>query len=122
MKTGIGMLIWKEMKSQDISQAKLMETLREKNVYIRDLFKIESIDVYALVQISSILKTNFFKNYEAEELAALLKFEEREREEITALKVLTKEQDKLLLTHKRMIKQQEDLIRLLKDRWPDEEG
>lgn len=116
----IGMVIWKEMKSQGYSQSRFIELLREKNVYIRDLFKMESIDVYALIQISGILKKNFFQSYKPEELTELLKYKERENEEIASLKMLNKEQDKLLLLHKKTIKQQEALIKLLKNRWLDE--
>lgn len=120
MKVRIGMLIWREMKEQGYSQAKFIAILREKNVYIKDLFKIESIDVYALIQISAVLNKNFFVYYEPEELLGLLKADKVEEGKVSALKALNKAQDTLLLTHQKMIKQQDNLIRILKSSYLEE--
>lgn len=119
MKVQIGMLIWKEMKSQGVSQAEFADILREKNIFIRNIFKMNIIDVYALVQISALLKINFFQYYEAEELNTLLQADENDSNKISSLKNIIREQNKLLLTHKKMIKQQDSLIEQLKVNCPE---
>lgn len=118
MKVNIGMIIWKEMKNQGFSQSRFMQILRDRGVFLRDVFKMETIDVYSLIQISDVLKINFFQSYEAEELPALLKSDEKENPGIAYLHAVIKEQQQLLLTHKKMIRQQDHLIaQLQKNEW-----
>lgn len=113
MKLQIGMQIWKEMKRQGLSQSSFFKILRDKNVFLRDLFLMETIDVNSLVQISVVLKTNFFQLYEAEELVTLLEAKNDGNNKVSLLKEMIRTQGKLLVTQKEMIRQQDRLIELL---------
>lgn len=119
MNVKIGMLIWKEMKNQGYSQSNFLEILRNRNVFLRELFKMDTIDTYSLIQVSILLKVNFFQFYEAEELDVLLKTDQTEISKISFLKLMIREQEKLLVTHKKMIRQQEHLIAHLKENYTD---
>jgi len=120
MKVQIGMLIWKEMKSQGFSHAGFVKILRDKNVSLKNFFNMETIDVHSLIQISAVLKTNFFQFYEAEELVTLLRGD-KNTHTISSLNEMIATQDKLLLTLKKMIRQQDQLIAQLKEHHSDEE-
>ncbi|WP_158795601.1 hypothetical protein [Pedobacter sp. L105] len=120
MKVQIGMLIWKEMKRQGFSQGSFVKLLRDRNVFLRDIFQMETIDVNSLLQISDVLKVNFFQFYEAEELITLLKTEEKDTKHVAALKEVIKTQNKLLSTHKEMIRQQDQFIEQLQKNYPAE--
>ena len=119
MKVPIGMLIWKEMKNQGLSKTKFVELLREQNVIIKDIFGISKIDAYALIQISIVLKVNFFTFYEYEELTGLLKTDENLVNKTTSFKAIINEQDKLLHSYKKLISQQDSLIAQLKSEFFD---
>jgi len=117
MKVQIGMLIWKEMKVQGFSQGNFIKMLRDRNVYLRDFFLLETIDVNALIEISDLLKVNFFKFFEPEELVTLLKAEDKDTKKVSSLMDVIKTQNKLLSTHKEMIRQQDHLIKKLQENY-----
>jgi len=108
------MLIWKEMKSQGLTQTKLQAILREKIFFIRDLFKMDTIDPHMLIEISALLNTNFFQSFEPEDLKLFLK---DDMVKISDLKTLIQDQGKLLRTCKKMIKEQEEMIKILQPKW-----
>ncbi|WP_448633894.1 hypothetical protein [Pedobacter panaciterrae] len=63
MYSKIGNLIWKEMKTQGYTQLQLTEKLDVPGLKLSQVFKSEKIDVYLLVQISGVLKRNFFSTW-----------------------------------------------------------
>ncbi|ETZ24099.1 hypothetical protein [Pedobacter sp. V48] len=75
MYSKIGNLIWKEMKTQGYTQVQLMEKLDVPGLQLSQAFKSEKIDAYLLMQISKVLKKNFFQYLDAEELDAVLNVE-----------------------------------------------
>jgi len=75
MYSKIGNLIWKEMKTQGYTQLQLTEKLDVPGLKLSQLFKSEKIDVYLLVQISGVLKRNFFQYLDPEELDIALNVE-----------------------------------------------
>ncbi|CAM4315700.1 hypothetical protein SAMN06265348_110181 [Pedobacter westerhofensis] len=119
MKERIGMLIWKEMNRQGLTHGKFVETLRARNVFLKDFFKFDVIDPYSLIQISEVLKVNFFQFYEPEDLTTSLRIHDKDNNKISLLKDVVKRQDKLLLTQQRMIREQDDLIKKLKEIYHD---
>ncbi|MEJ2901113.1 hypothetical protein [Pedobacter panaciterrae] len=75
MYSKIGNLIWKEMKTQGYTQLQLTEKLDVPGLKLSQVFKSEKIDVYLLVQISGVLKRNFFQYLDPEELDIALNVE-----------------------------------------------
>jgi hypothetical protein len=75
MYSKIGNLIWKEMKTQGYTQLQLTEKLDVPGLKLSQVFKSEKIDVYLLVQISRVLKRNFFQYLDPEELDIALNVE-----------------------------------------------
>lgn len=75
MYSKIGNLIWKEMKTQGYTQLQLTEKLDVPGLQLSQVFKSEKIDVYLLVQISGVLKRNFFQYLDPEELDIALNVE-----------------------------------------------
>lgn len=75
MYSKIGNLIWKEMKTQGYTQLQLTEKLDVPGLKLSQVFKSEKIDVYLLVQISMVLKRNFFQYLDPEELDIALNVE-----------------------------------------------
>ncbi|MET1057142.1 MAG: hypothetical protein ABWY16_17655 [Pedobacter sp.] len=110
MKERIGMLIWKEMNKQGLSHGNFVKAMRHKNVYLKDFFKMETIDVNSLIQISVFLKTNFFQFFEPDDLITVLKSPEMDAGKTTSIQDIVKTQHKLLLAHKKIIMQQDNLI------------
>lgn len=115
MKERIGMLIWKEMNKQGITHGKFVKMMREKNVFLKDFFKMDIIDTQSLIEISAVLKVNFFQYYEPEDLVTLLKTQDKDTNKMTMLQNIVKKQTGLLLTQKKMIDEQDDLIKKLKE-------
>ncbi|NQX56775.1 hypothetical protein HQN86_24365 [Pedobacter panaciterrae] len=75
MYSKIANLIWKEMKTQGYTQLQLTEKLDVPGLKLSQVFKSEKIDVYLLVQISGVLKRNFFQYLDPEELDIALNVE-----------------------------------------------
>jgi len=75
MYSKIGNFIWKEMKTQGYTQLQLTEKLDVPGLQLSQVFKSEKIDVYLLVQISRVLKRNFFQYLDPEELDIALNVE-----------------------------------------------
>ena len=75
MYSKIGNLIWKEMKMQGHSQLQFTKILGIPEYRLKQVFKSEKIDVHLLVQISKVLKKNFFQELAADEMEDLLELE-----------------------------------------------
>ncbi|MGY4385000.1 hypothetical protein ACVWYN_002036 [Pedobacter sp. UYP24] len=119
MRVHIGMLIWKEAKSQGISQAQFTKLLKERGVAYADFFQNETIDLDILVHVSDVLNKNFFTYYEPAEMPAalsntkvdLIKFK------LSALKEVLEKKDKLIRSQEKYIRTQESLIKTLEKKW-----
>lgn len=72
MYSKLGNLIWKEMKTQGISQAALIQALNMSGLRLSEALRHEQMDVYVLVIICKVLKKNFFQYLEPAELDKVL--------------------------------------------------
>lgn len=111
----IGMLIWKEMKSQGISRADFSEMLKSQGIKIGNLAAQETISAAALLQVSIILNKNFFEYYEPKDLVKMIDMDPQKalRNKIDVLNSVLDEKTRLLHTQQQYIKGQERLIEAL---------
>lgn len=72
MYSKLGNLIWKEMKTQGVTQSALLKALDMPGLRLAEVLKNEQIDMYLLISISGVLKKNFFQYLEAGELDKVL--------------------------------------------------
>jgi hypothetical protein len=117
----IGMLIWKEMKSQGISRSELSEMLKTYGIKIGNLAQQETIAAIALLQISVVLNRNFFEYYKPEDLAKIVDTDPQRtlRNKIEILHEVIEEKTKLLRAQKQYIKTQERVIEALEKQLSD---
>ena len=118
MYSKIGNLIWKEMKTQGYTQLELMEKLDVPGLRLTQVFKSEKIDAYLLIQISKVLKRNFFQYLASEELDAVLNVETMKqlKGKIVDLTELNQQQEVILHNLNRQIKRFQKFLRQLEEK------
>nr|WP_068888744.1 hypothetical protein [Pedobacter panaciterrae] len=106
MYSKIGNIIWKEMKVQGYTQIQLAEKLDAPGLQLSQVFKNDKIDVYLLIQISKVLKKNFFQNLDVDELESSLNLDsiKQLKDRIADLTDRNKEQEITLRKINRQIK------------------
>jgi transcriptional regulator with XRE-family HTH domain len=106
MYSKIGNIIWKEMKAQGYTQIQLAEKLDAPGLQLSHVFKNDKIDVYLLIQISKVLKKNFFQNLDVDELESSLNLDsiKQLKDRIADLTDRNKEQEITLRKINRQIK------------------
>lgn len=122
MKIHMGMLIWKEMNAQGISQSKLVKLLKDRNIPFNDLFKSEYVDVDVLIHVSDILNKNFFASYEPSQLPDALKIRKLDslKEKLEEHKLIIQKQERLISAQQKNINSQDSLIIALRRKWNDD--
>lgn len=115
MSVHIGLMIWKEMKRQDLSSAFLATELKISKVKAQDILNSASIDTELLMNISEILNYNFFHYYEDSKAFSKIETQSKQKsaQEIERLRHLIAEKNKMIDLKDQFIKTQTNLIGLL---------
>lgn len=115
MSINIGLMIWKEMKRQDISTATLATFLEISKTKMQEILQSTNIDIVNLLKISEKLHFNFLGYYQNNSTISSIESEEKQNslEEIKRLKTLVLEKNKTIAIKDQLIKLQASTINLL---------
>ncbi|MFC3560609.1 hypothetical protein [Pedobacter jamesrossensis] len=114
MSIHIGLMIWKEMKAQNMSVSTLAHALEMGKTKTQELLGNANIDVALLARISEVMNYNFFEYYESGDIFSKIKNNKKQKtaEEIIRLKGLLQEKNKMLELKEQFIKSQAQIISL----------
>lgn len=115
MNVHIGLMIWKEMKRQNLSAADLAASLAVSKTRMQAILKNTSIDSQMLAKISEIMSFNFFQFYEDNEIFKKIETQEQHdtMAEIELLRALLIEKNKIIQLKDQLLKAQSASILLL---------
>lgn len=115
MSVHIGLMIWKEMKRQNLSNTALADLLAISKGRVQSIVKESSIDTELLTKICEVMNFNFFRFYE--EIKVFKKIEIQVQQdkaaEIERLKALIHEKNKVIDLKDQLLKNQSSVITLL---------
>jgi len=115
MSVHIGLMIWKEMKRQNLSNTALADLLVMSKGRVQTIFKETSIDTELLLKISEVMNFNFFQYYEENKVFKKIEIQGQQdkKAEIERLKALISEKNKVIDLKDRLLKNQAGMITLL---------
>ena len=115
MSVNIGLMIWKEMKQQQISVATLAESVEISKNKMQTILNSQSIETDLLLRISVKLNFNFFEVYENEAMIKKLKSQSKQEadQEIERLKHLIIEKNKIIDLKDQLLKTQTHINALM---------
>ncbi|SES05369.1 hypothetical protein SAMN04488023_12829 [Pedobacter rhizosphaerae] len=105
-------MIWKEMKSKEITKGELSSRLNISRFTLDQILKLNTIETNLLMQISLALGTNLFEYYYHDIELKKLRTDAREsiEDEVALLKTILEEKNRLLDLKDEMIKSQAKMI------------
>lgn len=115
MSVNIGLMIWKEMKRQDLSSTSLAKALDISKLRLQKILKESTIDTEMLLKICETMNFNFFALYADSAAFKKLNGESQQAkdEEINRLKSLVVEKNTAIELKEQLIKTQLNIISLL---------
>lgn len=118
MSIHIGLMIWKEMKQQQMSVAALSESLEISKNKLQIILNSKSIETELLLNICVKLNFNFFGIYENDALIKKLKSQSNQEadSEIERLKSLIIEKNKVIELKDQLLKTQTQINVLMERR------
>lgn len=115
MSVHLGLMIWKEMKRQKLSNSALALSLGVSKNRVQTILNESSIDTDVLVRICEVMRFNFFQLFEENEI--FKKIEKQSQQETTAeierLKALVIEKNRVIDLKDQLLKTQTGMITLL---------
>ncbi|MFD2583082.1 hypothetical protein ACFSR6_11330 [Pedobacter vanadiisoli] len=115
MSVHIGLMIWKEMKTKEISVSMFAEKMGISKTKAQEIINSSTLDVSLLATVSEILGYNFFSYYEKGKLLSQLNQKEKQAsaEEIKRLKSLLTEKNKTIELKDKIIQNLSQTVSLL---------
>jgi plasmid maintenance system antidote protein VapI len=112
MSVHIGLMIWKQMKRQNLSNTGLATSLGISRTRMQAILNEPSVNTDILLNISEIMKFNFFQYYEDNETFKKIKTQSQQEaiEEVKRLNALLLEKNKAIELKDQLLKAQANII------------